>query len=92
VYVRGKHRLFYQSNVETQQVVTAKIITPELETKGPLTMAFLSEGLYYMDVWFTKMGSHVFYVYENGIKKKQEILVVEQAPRYIIYPDKEYLI
>jgi len=92
VYSRGRTRLFYQSNIDIAQTVTAKIINPELETKGPLSMTFVSDGLYYMDVWFTKIGSYVFYVYENGVRKHKDILVVGDSLRYIIYPDEEYLI
>lgn len=58
---------------------------PNLEIKGPFIMDFFADGLYYIDVVFTKLGSHVFYVYENNVKKHEEILVVSGG-QYVIYP------
>ena len=91
MYKRGKNRLFYQSKEETKQTIVVEIITPSLNTIGPLNMEFFNKGLYYIDVWFSDLGSHVFYVYENNVQKYRDILVVSSG-KYVIYPDGEKII
>jgi len=77
--------LFYQSKEESQQGVTAVVVSPNLEEEGPFNMVYISDGLYYLDFCFSMSGSHVFYVYENGVKRHNEILVVSSS-NLIIYP------
>lgn len=85
--------MFYQSNVETLQTVTTEIITPCLTKLGPWPLTFVEKGLYYIDVWFATIGSHVFYVYENNILKHKDILVVgTSGSPHIIYPNEERII
>lgn len=85
MYRLGKHRLFYCSVSGSQANVAAEIITPCLETSGLIEMTYFDNNLYYFDVVFTVIGSHVFTVYENGIKKHREILVVSNSS-LILYP------
>jgi len=91
-YVKGNHRLFYQSNELDPQTVVAKIITPLLKKIGPWEMTFIENGLYYLDVCFTATGSHVFYVYENGEQKHQDILVIDNGAGLYIYPNENTMI
>ena len=85
MYERGQNRLFYQSNLEFPQNVTATVINPKLETSGPFKMIYISDGLYYLDVFFSELGSHVFYVYEEDVKKCRYILRVDSG-KYLVYP------
>jgi len=48
-------------------------------------MTYFNDKLYYFDVCFTEPGSHVFNVYENGVKKHREILSVSGG-NLILYP------
>lgn len=85
MYSIGVNRLFYQSKEETQQAVAAVVVSPNLEEEGPFNMVYRSNGLYYLDFCFSMSGSHVFYVYENEVKRHNEILVVSNS-NLIIYP------
>ena len=85
MYNRGNNRLFYQSNTSSEQKVTAEVIKPDLTMVGPFEMMFVEDGLYYLDIFFTDFGSHVFYVYEEGVKKFRDILRVNNG-QFVIYP------
>jgi len=91
VYRRGKARLFYHSKNNTINDIKIKIITPLLEERGPWPMINYGDGLYYIDIWFTLLGSHVFFVYENGEQVHKNILVVDGG-QHIIYPDTERMV
>jgi len=86
VYKLGKHRLFYCSNSDLQTNVAAEIIKPSLEISDLIEMTYFNDKLYYFDVCFTESGSHVFNVYENGVKKHREILSVSGG-NLILYPE-----
>ena len=86
MYKLGKHRLFYCSNSNSQVNVNAEVIKPSLETSDLIDMIYFGDKLYYMDVCFDEIGSHVFNVYENGIKKHREILLVSGGD-LILYPE-----
>jgi len=78
--------LFYASTPGSQSVVTVDIITPSLKKNGLYEMIYLYDSLYYLDVCFTELGSHVFTVFENGIKKHRDILLVSNSD-LILYPE-----
>lgn len=86
MYKIGKHRLFYCSNANFQVNITAEIIKPNLETGDLIEMTYFDDKLYYMDVYFTDIGSHVFNVYENGVRKHREILLISGG-NLILYPE-----
>ena len=78
--------MFYCSNSDSQVNVTAEIIKPSLKTSELIEMAYFGDKLYYLDVCFDECGSNVFNVYENGVKKHREILLVFGSS-LIIYPE-----
>ena len=86
MYRLGTNRLFYASTPGSQSVVTVDIITPSLKKNGLYEMIYLYDSLYYLDVCFTELGSHVFTVFENGIKKHRDILLVSNSD-LILYPE-----
>ena len=91
MYQQGHNRLFFQSQKDVQQDVNIKIVNPSLKKFGPWPMCFLENGLYYIDIWFRYRGSYVFYVFENGEKAHQDILLVS-VPSHIVYPNMDRLV
>ena len=91
MYLRGKNRIFYKSNTVGNKIVEIDILNSKLERTNKLPMTFFNDNTYYIDIWFRNIGSYLFRVFENGIKKHEDILVVS-AGNHIIYPDVERLI
>jgi len=91
MYRLGFHRIFYQSPHVNQQELTAIVLTPLLETKGPFALTYISDGLYYLDVTFRRLGSHVFSIYSGADCEAKKILVVEPGELSIIYPREAIL-
>jgi hypothetical protein len=91
VYARGKNRLFYQSKILEEKDVFLEITTPSLDVLSNVGMTYFEDGLYYADIWFLDLGSHVFKVYEDGEIKHKEILHVSSG-KYIIYPESGRII
>jgi len=83
MYELGNHRLFYQAKEKIS--VTVIIRTPDLGVTGPFDMIFVDDKLYYFDIVFRQLGSHVFDIYENGVKRHRDILVVSGG-NLVIYP------
>lgn len=79
--------MFYCSNSDYQVNVTAKIIKPNLKNTE-IGMTYFTDKLYYFEVCFGETGSHVFVVYENGIQKHREILLVSGGGDLTIYPEE----
>ena len=86
MYKLGTNRLFYTATSDSQLAVTFNITTPSLKNNGLHEMNYLQDGLYYLDIVFTELGSHVFTVYEDGIRKYRDILLVSNGD-LVIYPN-----
>lgn len=86
VYRLGTNRLFYVATSDSELTVTVDITMPSLKTSGLLTMTSVNNGLYYLDMCFTELGSHVFTVFEDGVKKYRDILLVSNGD-LILYPE-----
>lgn len=78
--------MFYCAASDSETTITAEIIKPSLKTSDLIEMTYFGDKLYYLDVVFSEVGSHVFNVYENGVKKHREILLVSNGS-LILYPE-----
>ncbi len=91
MYTRGHNRIFFQSNVLTGEPVEAEFINPKLEQSNRFEMTYLSNGLYYVDVWFRWVGSHVMRVYKDNVKVGHGMLPVTGSG-ILVYPNQERIV
>jgi len=92
MYVRGKNRIFYQTNDIDGDSIEIDILNPHLERTEKLPMIYVGENLYYIDIWFKYIGSYVIRTFKNGIKLGHGIINVGADSSPIIYPESDRLI
>lgn len=91
MYRRGQNRIFFQSNTLTGETVEVEFVNPKLEQSSRFEMTYLSDGLYYIDIWFRWVGSHVMRVYSNDVKVGHGMLQVGGSG-ILVYPNQERIV
>lgn len=90
-YRVGKNRIFYESNDSQGKDIKIEILNPLLQKSDKLQMNYFENNIFYIDVWFRNIGSHIIRVFENGVEKHKDILSVSE-PGLIIYPKEGQVI
>ena len=89
MYQKGKNRIFYQASNLNGDSVECDFLNPKLERSEKISMTYLDENLYYVDVNFKYSGTYVLRAFKDGIKLNHNIIQVGGQHSLIIYPDND---
>lgn len=92
-YKIGKNRIFYQSNNDEEKSIEINFLNPNLEQTENFLMNKHSSKTYYYDICFRYEGPYLVTIFEDGIRKLQDIFRIEkQGSSMIVYPEETNII
>jgi len=93
VYYQGKtNRIFYQTTNYDNVSIECDFLNPYLERSEKLLMTYISDNLYYIDIFFKYTGSYVLRTFKDNTKLNHNIIQVGSGTGLSIYPNENTMI